>query len=241
MKIILGTMLIAVAIGYASGGRLENLGKRTIQWPPLAIVGFALQLIVLPGRWSLVLLLISFVMLFIFSIANLRVAGFPLILVGISMNFLVIGINNGMPVSREAVVSSGQASTLTGLVESGGAKHHLAGTGDRLLFLGDVIAIGPPTAQVVSAGDIVTYGGVAWLIVAGMLGPVAVRRRRRRSSPSRSARGSDEEPLEPAETHGDGGDVDEVSQRASDDAVVSRPTHDRSSRVRLMELAILLP
>ena len=241
MKIILGTMLIAVAIGYASGGRLENLGKRTIQWPPLAIVGFALQLIVLPGRWSLVLLLISFVMLFVFSIANLRVAGFPLILVGISMNFLVIGINNGMPVSREAVIASGQASTLTGLVDSGGAKHHLAGTGDRLLFLGDVIAIPPPTAQVVSAGDIVAYGGVAWLIVAGMLGPVAVRRRRRRPSPSRSARGSDEEPLEPAETRGDGGDVDEVNQRASDDALGSRPTHDRTSRVRLMELAVVLP
>jgi hypothetical protein len=64
-------------------------------------------------------------------------------------------------------VNSGQASSLQDLVDDGGAKHHLAGSGDRLRFLGDVIAI-RPLEQVVSVGDVFTYGGVMVLIVAGM-------------------------------------------------------------------------
>jgi len=60
-------------------------------------------------------------------------------------------------------------------VRQGGEKHHLAGPGDRLLFLGDVTPIPPPVRQAVSAGDVVAYAGVAFVIVASM------RRRRNES------------------------------------------------------------
>jgi hypothetical protein len=75
-------------------------------------------------------------------------------------------------------VNSGQASSLGQLVDDGGAKHHLAGPGDRLRFLGDVIAI-RPLEQAISLGDVFTYGGVAVLIIAGM-----GRRTRRESAPA---------------------------------------------------------
>jgi hypothetical protein len=119
------------------------------------------------GSWPLVYLYVSFVLLAVFAVANIRTGGVPLILLGILLNFAVIALNEGMPVSRAAIVNSGQASTLDELQTEGGAKHHLATEDDELRFLGDVIAI-RPLQQAISVGDIFTYGGVVVVIIAGM-------------------------------------------------------------------------
>jgi hypothetical protein len=66
------------------------------------------------------------------------------------------------------LVRSGQGATLVLLEKEGGAKHHLAGPGDDLLFLGDVIPVPNPVGQVVSLGDVATYAGVMWFVVASM-------------------------------------------------------------------------
>jgi diguanylate cyclase (GGDEF)-like protein len=222
VKVILATMLVSVAFGYAGGGRLTNLGKIRILLAPLAIVGLALQMVVPPGPWPLVLLIVSFGMLLAFGIVNRRVPGFRLILVGTVLNLLVIGVNQGMPVARRALIDSGQQDTLTELVHEGGAKHHLAGADDHLLFLGDVIAIPPPIGQIVSLGDVLTFGGVAWLIVVGMLGPAWVNRRRRwwwiRSR------------------DGDEGDTGDDSEADPSDS-----PHDRRASLRWMEAAVVVP
>jgi hypothetical protein len=170
MKLILATLLVALVAGFLSRGRLSNLSHLRIRWAPLAIVGFAMQLVNPPGDWPLFMLLGSFVMLSIFALANIRTAGFALILVGVAMNFTVIAVNSGMPVSRQALIASGQADTVGDLVNDADSyvKHHLADGEDRVLFLGDVIALAPPIAQAVSVGDFYTYGGVALVIVAAM-------------------------------------------------------------------------
>lgn len=168
MRLVLLVLLIAVGIGLLTGGRLSALSGLHIRWAPLALVGFAMQIASPAGRWSIPVLMLSFVLLTVFGVANLRVPGFALILAGILMNFLVIGINGGMPVEGYALTRSGQGDTLTMLIEEGGAKHHLAGPGDELLFLADAIPIAPPIRQAVSAGDIVAYTGVAYVLIAGM-------------------------------------------------------------------------
>jgi hypothetical protein len=84
------------------------------------------------------------------------------------MNFLVIGVNAGMPVPRWSLERSDQIQELDFLIEHGGAKHHLATEDDTLMFLADVIPLPSPIRQSVSAGDVVTYAGVAYVIVAGM-------------------------------------------------------------------------
>jgi hypothetical protein len=168
MRLVLVTFTLALIVGHLCGGRLFTLAEMKVRWPALAFVGLALQFAPLPGHaWPMAALYVSFALLFVFTLKNIRVAGFPLILIGVILNFTVIAANDGMPVTRHALVASGQASTLTYLVEHGGAKHHLAGPDDRLLFLGDVIAV-RPIQQAVSLGDIFTYGGVFWLIAAGM-------------------------------------------------------------------------
>lgn len=178
MRLVLLVLLIAVGVGVLTGGRLSALSGLHIRWAPLAVLGFAMQIASPAGRWSMPVLMLSFVLLTVFGVANLKIPGFALILAGILMNFLVIGINGGMPVEGYALTKSGQADTLTLLIEEGGAKHHLASDEDELLFLADVLPIAPPIRQAVSAGDVVAYAGVAYVIVAGMH-----RDRRRRSAP----------------------------------------------------------
>jgi Family of unknown function (DUF5317) len=182
MKLIVGALVLAIVIGYLMGGRLSNLSNLRIRWAPLAIVGLAMQLINPPGHWPLAMLIGSFVLLFAFAVVNRHVLGFWLILVGISLNFLVIGLNSGMPVSAQALSASGQEDTIGQLTNRADSyvKHHLAGDDDELLFLGDVIAIPPPIGQAVSVGDIFTYGGVVVVVVAGM-------RRRTKEQPAPAA------------------------------------------------------
>ena len=181
MRLVLGVLLAAVGIGFALRGRLSGLAALRIRWAPLALIGLLLQYLS-PSRagWPFALLMVSFLLLAVFSAVNLGLPGFALILIGLSMNFLVIGLNHGMPVTQHALVVSGQQSTLNDLIHDGGAKHHLAGPSDRLLFLADVTPLAPPIGQIVSAGDIVSYAGVGVVVVAAM-------RRGRRTGPSPDA------------------------------------------------------
>lgn len=174
MKLVALSLAIALAVGYLLGGRLSRLSDLQLRWAPLALVGLLLQVLEPPGSWPLVLLTASFVLLIVFAIANIRTVGFPIVLAGIVLNVTVIAVNGGMPVTRDAIVASGQSETLRPLLEHRSVKHHLADEDDRLLFLGDVIAVPPPIGQVLSVGDILMYGGVAVVVV------VAMRRRPRR-------------------------------------------------------------
>jgi hypothetical protein len=180
MRLIAASLVLAVAVGYLLGGRLSSVASLRVRWQPLAIVGLVLQVIPVPGRaLPLGLLYVSFVLLIAFALANVaaRVPGSWLILIGIALNFTVIGLNQGMPVTRDALVASGQGDTLAVLLHDGGAKHHLAGPDDRLVFLGDVLPI-RPIRMVASPGDLIAYAGVVWLVVAAMLGRFAPSRQR---------------------------------------------------------------
>jgi hypothetical protein len=171
MRLVLTTFALALAVGYLRGGRLSNVVGMHVRWAPAAMIGLAMQFAPVPGKiLPLAMLLASFVLLTVFAAMNIRLVGFPLIALGICCNFLVIAVDRGMPVTRQALTASGQESTLRLLTEEGGAKHHLATPADELLFLGDVISLGP-IRQAVSIGDLLTYGGVTWLIVAAMRRP----------------------------------------------------------------------
>jgi uncharacterized protein DUF5317 len=186
VRLIAATLIAAVAIGVAIGGRPGRLSLAGVRWPWAALVGLALQAMPLPATLEpleLPMLYASFALLVTFSLANVRLRGFELIALGLMLNFLVIGVNAGMPVSRRALVASDQIATLDYLERYGGAKHHLAGAGDRLSFLGDVIAIPAPIAQAISVGDVCTYAGAALFVILGMTGRLE-RRARRRVRPS---------------------------------------------------------
>jgi hypothetical protein len=158
-----------VGPGDVLGGRLGNLSSIRFRFGWAGLVGVALQFSPLGGTPGYLLLAASFLLLIFVASANWQLAGFVLVLVGLWMNFLVIVVNDGMPITREAIVASGQSDTLADLTTGGGgSKHHLATDEDRLLFLADRIAIPPPVRQAVSVGDVVAYAGAMWFVIEGM-------------------------------------------------------------------------
>ena len=175
-------VVAAVAAAYLGGGRLGRLGQSGVRLTGLAAVGFVVQFLPLSGLgWPVarLLLWLSFLLLVVFSAVNLRRPGFALFLLGTLLNLTVIALNDGMAISAQALVASGDRGQIAQLQEGlGGAKYHLAGPRDRLMALADVVVLPPPVGEVVSVGDLLVDAGLAWFVFAGM-GP----RRRRTGDP----------------------------------------------------------
>lgn len=168
MRLVLFTFPLAIGLGYLLGGRLRNLGGTHLRFAWAGLVGVLLQFAPTGGRAGYLALVGSFLFLLLVCAANVGRPGFALVLIGLGMNFVVIAANEGMPVTREAIVDSGQAETIEGIDVQGGTKHHLASDEDVLLFLADRIPVPAPVRQAVSVGDIVAYAGAMWFVVAGM-------------------------------------------------------------------------
>jgi hypothetical protein len=168
MRLVLFAFPLAIGLGYVLGGRLRNLGGVRIRHGWAGLAGVGLQLLPVGGTAGSAVLIASFALLLFVALANLRLAGFALVVIGLCLNFLVIAVNHGMPVTREAIVASGQADTLDELRDGGGPKHHLATAEDDLLMLADRFGIPTPVKQAVSVGDVLAYAGTMWFVVAGM-------------------------------------------------------------------------
>ncbi|MFN2545382.1 MAG: DUF5317 family protein [Actinomycetota bacterium] len=177
MPLVAIVLVAAILVGYIVGGRLHRIEKLRLRWWGLAPLGLAMQAIPLSTDshgirlLGVSLLIGSFPILITFVARNIRVPGMALILVGLVMNLTVIAANRGMPITRHAVLASGQGKYLDELPRHHGAKHFLARDEDIVLKpLADVIPLGSPVNDVVSAGDCVVYAGMFWLIVAAMRG-----------------------------------------------------------------------
>jgi hypothetical protein len=168
VKLILITIVAAMIVGLLAGGSFRYFPSIPLGWWSLAIAGVVLQFVPVGGDAGYWTLAASFALLLAFAVLNFRAPGFILIFAGLVLNTVVIVANHGMPVAREALVRSGQESTLEDLRENGGSKHHLADDGTRLLVLGDVIAFPQPVGAAVSVGDLCVYLGVAWCFAAAV-------------------------------------------------------------------------
>jgi hypothetical protein len=171
---VIAAVVAGIALGYAFGGRLTRLGEADLRWLPLLYASAALQFLGSPlrGAPGLVLVLLSFAGLVVFTAANFRHAGMGVVLVGVLMNFTVIAANGGMPVRADAIVAAGIAerSELDDLDFT--AKRHLERDDDRLMVLADIIPVAAgPLSQVLSFGDLVMSVGVADLLVHLMRRP----------------------------------------------------------------------
>jgi len=168
MVSILATVAIGVLLGAVTGGSLKELPHLRIRWAWMALIGVLLQFVPLTRTPGYIVLLASFAFLLAFAIGNLQRPGFFLVLAGLCLNSLVIAVNRGMPVTREALAHSNQAALLPDLIAHGGSKHHLANEQTRLLALGDVIGVPRPVNQAISVGDVCVHVGIIWYIVVAM-------------------------------------------------------------------------
>jgi hypothetical protein len=166
----------SLIVAVLAGGHLRALEHVRLRWWALAPIGVALQLAPLPSPLGLPLplpaiaLIASFPLLLTFAARNYRVAGLGSIFAGLTLNFAVIAVNGGMPVSLSAVRSAGGAADRSALFSQTDSRHHVMAGDDELTLLADVIPI-PVLGEVLSAGDVLIYSGLAWFLIAATRAP----------------------------------------------------------------------
>jgi hypothetical protein len=162
-------LLVAVVIGWLSGGSLERLGAMPLRSRRLVFSAFAAQAVgtIVGGPIYPLGLVVSAGLVVWFLVRNRGVRGTGLIAVGLFCNALVVGLNGAMPVSVDA---AGRAGTTTQHILIGDdPRHEIADRHTRLRFLGDVVPVRSPwRPEVVSPGDILLAAGLAQLVFIGM-------------------------------------------------------------------------
>lgn len=157
-----------LVLGLVLGGRPSNIALATLRWPAALVAGLVLQwgpeLLGSSEGAAFTLIAASYACLVAFALANLRLVGMPIVLLGLAMNAVVIGLNGGMPVRADAVVAAGLADDIDGAARLDfGAKRHLEDGDDRATFLGDIVPV-PVLGEVLSFGDLILSVGVGNLL-----------------------------------------------------------------------------
>lgn len=157
-------MAIATGVAMAAGGRLGNLPSDRPRWPwlvPAAVVLLlAPQVLSVDGAAGAAPHLAALAALIAFAAANLRMMGMSIVLVGLTLNAVVILANGAMPVDRAAVVNSGLAHVEELASLDLGPARRWRGPEDRIAVLGDILPVAP-LDEVVSFGDLIVAAGLA--------------------------------------------------------------------------------
>jgi hypothetical protein len=174
-------------VGYALGGNWSRLTSLQLRWRRFVVAAVVAQLGgalvgVLgygdPRRAYVLGLAASALCAAAFCARNLRVAGVPLVTLGLSSNALVVALNGAMPVSVSA--ASRANVPVIDIATDHDSRHTIAGSRTTLGVLGDVIPVPLPLrSEVISPGDVLVAAGLAELVVIGM-----VRRRRTDDDPT---------------------------------------------------------
>lgn len=185
IAIVGGVALVVVLVTRGSFSQLFRLPIQSI-W--MVLVALAIQILLafvdIPANrlddLGFGLVMASYAFLLAFCFVNLRISMMWVIGVGIALNALVIGLNQGMP-TRANEVTTRSGRTIEDPIERT-AKHRPESGDDLLPFLGDRLQVPSPIDEVISIGDVVIGLGIILVCYQGS------RVRRRRSSSARSER-----------------------------------------------------
>ncbi len=171
---------LAIGLGFALGGSLREFETLRIHRWGLALIALALQApaMAIAGVPASVIgpvmLAVSYGLLVAFLFTNRWIPGASVMCIGLLLNLTVVVLNGGMPVQAAAIERSGGDPAV--LAQTQDNKHHLMDDGDMLTPLADVLWLPSPASIVVSIGDVLLYGGIAYSLVQIMRG-------RRRENP----------------------------------------------------------
>ena len=185
IAIVGGVALVVVLVTRGSFSQLFRLPIQSI-W--MVLVALAIQILLafvdIPAArlddLGFGLVMASYAFLLAFCFVNLRISMMWIIGLGIALNALVIGLNQGMP-TRDNEVTTRSGRTIEEPIERT-AKHRPESGDDLLPFLGDRLQVPYPIDEVISIGDVVIGLGIILVCYQGS------RVRRRRSSSLRSER-----------------------------------------------------
>ena len=195
---------VALLLGLATGGSLRQLLRLPIQSIWLVVVALAIQILIalvdIPSDrlddLGFGLVMASYAFLLAFCFVNLRISMMWVIAVGIALNALVIGLNQGMP-TRDREVTTRSGRTIEEPIERT-AKHRPESDDDLLPFLGDQIVIPDPVDEVISGGDVVLALGIVAVCYFGSHRRVTRAQRMARRRRQRAQRATREAEPRPA-------------------------------------------
>jgi hypothetical protein len=171
---ILYAVLAGLILGFALGGRPGGLASLRFRLAWLVVVGFAAQVVIFSGPVSerigdlgAPLYVASTGLVFAVLLANLRIAGLPIVALGAAANLVAVVANGGyMPASATALAAAGKAPP-------DGYSNSAVLAEPVLRPLTDIFALpsGIPFANVFSVGDVLIGAGIALTIVVAMCRP----------------------------------------------------------------------
>lgn len=182
---ILYAIPVGILAGYALGGRLERLAAIRFRFALLAGIALAVQVVLfsaladgLSQELVRAAYILSTLLVIVVVVANIRLTGVPLIVLGAALNLAAILANGGaMPAGPGALESLG--------LGVGGHTSSILVAHPALEPLTDIFAMPAwlPLANIFSVGDVVIGVGVAVAIAAAM-----------RARPSQSEKGEPDRP-----------------------------------------------
>lgn len=173
---LLESMVLAILIGFLTGGKLNPLLEVPTKKVGVLIFGALLQAMAfwsvkyhldLGPSWVIpVLHSFSYGFLLGFTVINRSLPGIRIVAIGIALNALVISLNGGlMPVEPSFLPEASHQ-----LLQAGTGTHGLMTEATRLKFLADIFYVAFPGLgkQLFSLGDLWVDLGMGILIVKQM-------------------------------------------------------------------------
>ena len=172
MWLLVLTVVAAAIVVLVTWGDPRRLAGLKISGAWLLFVGLGIQITIefvdIPKdqieTLGYGLLMASYAFILAFCFVNVSTRGFGLIAVGIALNALVIGLNQGMP--TRAIGNDAAGNRVEKPIEQS-VKHRPESDSDLLGFLGDKIVLPEPFDEVLSAGDLVIAIGICELAYFG--------------------------------------------------------------------------
>jgi hypothetical protein len=164
----------AAALALLTGGSWARLANLPLKARGLVVVAVVAQLAGsglaritnLHGFYP-VGLAISALAGLLFCLRNIRLAGVPLVALGLLANAVVVSLNGAMPVSTAAAARADVP--ITEIAAGEDARHTIADSGTTWRGLGDVIPVPLPwRPEVVSPGDGLIAAGLGEFVLLGM-------------------------------------------------------------------------
>lgn len=177
-------VVLGVVVGLALGGRVERIAQLRLRRLELLYAAVAIQVVAFPFAFmpwrtgettAKVLWLVSYALLVVAAVANRRLAGAPVLALGMALNLIAIVANGGsMPALPGAIHRAGMSYDVH--------QNSVASAVPNLPWLVDRWPAPEwvPLANVFSVGDVVIAVGTMVLVVGAM--GVGLRRQRRPAS-----------------------------------------------------------
>jgi hypothetical protein len=163
---IIETVLLGLMVAFISGGKIRNIESVTFRYWYLVILGFLIQelpvYINVTAEFNFICISMSYILIVIPLLLNLRIKGIYFALVGTVFNAIVIMANNGMmPVTKNAIIATGYTKTIVSGQQLD-IMHFVADDSTRFKFLSDFIPLPKPypLPQILSVGDLLLCIGL---------------------------------------------------------------------------------